>query len=120
MSPSEEAEAKPENRARIPHLKEDKKRQKREWPKRRKEEKRKHKRQRKEARGKQGAPRISEPGTVHEIIQPRDEENVIDNKKKKNDFTDYDAGTDLSLLQGFRIQRDENQDEASSIACVRP
>lgn len=99
MSPSEEAEAKPENRARILHLKEDKKRQKWEWRKRRKEEKRKQKRQRKEARGKQGAPGISEPVTVYEVVLPQDEENVIDSKKKKNDFTEYDAGTDLLLLQ---------------------
>ena len=84
MSPSEEAVAKPGNRARIPHLKEDKKRQKREWRKRRiKEEKRKQKRQQKEARGKQGAPGISEPVTVHEVVLPQDEENMIDRKKKE-------------------------------------
>ena len=119
MSSSEEAEAKRENRARIPHLKEDKKRQKREWLKRRKEEKRKQKRQLKKARGKQGAPNISEPVRVHEVVLAQDEENVIDNKKKKNDFTEHDAQTDLSLLQGSRIQRDEKQDEASSrVACV--
>lgn len=58
MSPSEEAEVKLENRPRIPQLKEDKKRQKREWLKRRKEEKRKQKRQQKKAHGKQGAPCI--------------------------------------------------------------
>lgn len=117
MSPSEEAEAKPENCTRIPHLKEDKKRQKQEWLKRRKEEKIKQKREWKEARGMQGVPCVSEPVTVHEVILPQGEEIVIDNKKKKNDFTECDAGTDLSLLQGSRIQRDEKQDEASSIAC---
>ena len=66
----------------------------------------------------QGAPCISEPVPVHEVVLPQDEENVIDNKKKKNDFTEYDAGTDLLLLQGSRIQREKKQDEASSIACV--
>lgn len=117
MSPSEEAEAKPENCTHIPHLKEDKKRQKQEWLKRRKEEKRKQKREWKEAHGMQGVPCVSEPVTVHEVILPQGEEIVIDNKKKKNDFTECDAGTDLSLLQGSRIQRDEKQDKASSIAC---
>lgn len=83
MSPSEEAQAKPENRARIPHLKEDKNRQKREWRKRRKDEKRKQKRQQKQARAKQGAPGISEPVTVHDVVLPQDEENVIDSKKEE-------------------------------------
>lgn len=39
-------------------------------------------------------------------------------KKKKNDFTEDDAGADFLLLQGSRIQRDEKQDEGSSIAYV--
>ena len=83
MSSSEDAEAKRENRVRIPRLKEDKKGQKREWLKRHEEEKRKQKRQLKKARGKQGAPCISEPVRVHEVVLPQDEENVIDNKKRK-------------------------------------
>lgn len=72
MSPSEEAEAKLENRPHIPQFKEDKKRQKREWLKRRKEENRKQKRQQKKAHGKQGAPCICEPVPEHKVVLPQD------------------------------------------------
>ena len=43
---------------------------------------------------------------------------MLPTTKKENDFTEYHAGTDLLLLQKSMIQRDEKQDEASSIACI--
>ena len=113
MSPFEEAKSKPENRARIPHLEEHIKRQKCEWLKRHQEEKRKQKHELKKACRKQGVPCISEPVPVHKVVLPQGEENVIDNI-----FTEYVAETDLLLLGGSRMQTDEKQDKASSIACV--
>ena len=43
---------------------------------------------------------------------------MLPTTKKENDFTEYHAGTDLLPLQKSMIQRDEKQDEASSIACI--
>lgn len=122
MSPYEEvmekvktSEDAQHTRPRVPHSKEAKKKQKREWIKRRKEEKRKEKRDQKKARGKQGAPHcFSETVAVPEVVLPPD--TII--KKRKTDIVDDVAGSELVLAQGTGTQGEEKQGDTGKIAYV--
>lgn len=61
---------------------------------------------------------ISGPAPVHEVVLPQHEEDVVHSKKKKIDFPEDDAETDLVPLQESRIQRDDKGEESDCVACV--